>query len=159
MNTGLRRGIGAHPESGLVRSTGADVDDRRRVGKVPQCGATGVECRTNVDAVHPIPGVYAAIGNRLPGEAAGDVDEPVDRPRPRYGFRNGVLNLCRLAEVDTAQSDRNAVDSLDRVVQVDTGDRVAHLAEYRDDFAAKCAGRPCDYDVHRPSCSCRGARR
>ncbi len=78
----------------------------RPVPDETRCGIAAREAFSAVDdveRVHPLPGLGIAVGHRLEGEAAGDVDQRIELAEMRRGGVDGLPGLGGIGEVDAAE--------------------------------------------------------
>ena len=116
-----------------------------------QRGARGVERGQDVERIHALPARAVAVGDRLEGEAAGDVDQRVEPAEMRRRGLDRLFRLRGIREIDAAELDPLRRRCCLRWRMVDAGDARAALDRgVRDDPAqrAQRAGDGDDFSVH-----------
>ena len=106
---------------------------------------------SDVERVHPLPGFRIALGDRLEGKAAGDVDQRIEPAEMRRDGVDGFFGLGRIGEIDAAEFDPICRCRDLRRCVIDAGDPGApRQRHFRDHLAerARGAGHDNDFSVH-----------
>ncbi len=114
-------------------------------------GVRGVERRHHVHRIHALPGRGIAVAHRLEGEAAGDVDQPVEPAEMRGRLVDRSGRMHGVGEVDATEFDTIGRRRKLRGGVIDAGDaRAAREGLRGDHFAKRAEGAGDDdgFSVH-----------
>ena len=101
--------------------------------------------------MHALPALEIAVGNRLEGKAAGDIDERIDLAEMRRGGIDRLFGLRAVGEVDAAEFDPLGSCGDLRGRMIDAGHpRAARDRGFRDHLAerAQRAGDDDHFSIH-----------